>query len=85
MINFLGCMVLPPEVTKNFQVRKIQRYDKSDTDISDLIIECFSQDKSHQCHKFDDFLDLTQCFQIWLDSVLIEMNDVNNVIYNIFK
>ena len=33
-----------------------------------------------QTHKFDDFLDLTQFFQIWPDSVLIEMNDVNNVI-----
>ena len=36
--------------------------------------------KVDQTHKFDDFLDLTQFFQIWPDSVLIEMNDVNNVI-----
>ena len=42
MINFLGCIVLPPGVTKIFQIKKIQRFDKSDTDISDLIIECFS-------------------------------------------
>ena len=38
-----------------------------------------------QTHKFDDFLDLTPFFQIWPDSVLNEMNDVNNVIYNNFK
>ena len=36
----------------------------------------------HQTHKFNDFLDLTQFFQILLDSVLIEMNDVKNGIYN---
>ena len=31
-----------------------------------------------QTHKLYDLLDLTQFFQIWPDSVLIEMNDVNN-------
>ena len=31
-----------------FQIRKIQRFDKSDTDISDLIIECFNRDESCQ-------------------------------------
>ena len=40
---------------------------------------------SYQSLKFDDFLDLTQFFHIWPDSVLIEMNDVNNVIYNNFE
>ena len=30
------------------------------------------------------FLDLTQLFDIQSDSVLIAMNDVNNVIYNNF-
>ena len=38
-----------------------------------------------QTHKFDDFLDLTQFFQIWPDNILIEMNDVNRVIYNNFR
>ena len=38
-----------------------------------------------QTHKFDDLLDLAQFFQIWPDSVLIEINDVNNVIYNNFN
>ena len=38
-----------------------------------------------QTHKFDDFLDLAQFFQIWPDSVLVRMNDVNHVIYNNFK
>ena len=33
----------PPGVAKNFQIRKIQRLDKSDTDISDWIIECFDR------------------------------------------
>ena len=33
----------PPEVTKIFQIRKIQRSDKSDTDISDLNIDKSSQ------------------------------------------
>ena len=41
----------PPRSRQNFQIRKIQRYGKSDTDISDLMIECFDQDKSCQkCH-----------------------------------
>ena len=31
---------------------------------------------------FHNFLDFTQFFRIQSDSVLIEMNDVNNVIYN---
>ena len=31
----------PPGVAKIFQIRKIQRYDKSDTDISDLFIRVF--------------------------------------------
>ena len=43
MINLPGCIVLPPGVAKIFQIRKIQRIDKSDADISDLIIECFDQ------------------------------------------
>ena len=38
-----------------------------------------------EIHKFYDFSDLKQFFQIWLDSVLIEMNDANNVIYNNFE
>ena len=41
--------------------------------------------KVDQTHKFDDILDLTQFFHMWPDSVLIEMNDVNNVIYNNFE
>ena len=49
MINFTGFIVLPPGVTKIFQIRKIQRYDKSDKDISDLIIECF--DRYESCQK----------------------------------
>ena len=40
--------------------------------------------KFDQTHIFDDILDLTQFFYIWSESVLIEMNDVNNVIYNNF-
>ena len=36
MINHPGCIILPSGVTKNFQIRKIQCFDKSDTDISDL-------------------------------------------------
>ena len=41
--------------------------------------------KVDQTHKFDHFLDHTQFFQIWPDSVLIRMNDVNNVIHNNFE
>ena len=48
MINLPGWMVLPPEVAKIFQIRKIKRFAKSDTDISDLIIECFNRDEN--CH-----------------------------------
>jgi len=36
--------------------------------------------KVDQTYKFDDCLDITLFFYIWPDSVLIEMNDVNNVI-----
>ena len=100
----------PPGVAKNIQIRKIQRYEKSDTDISDLIIEYFGGDKSYQklyfkqlvslinflfcivlppvAPKFIYFLDLIytiQFFQIWPDSILIEMTDVNNDIYNNFE
>ena len=38
-----------------------------------------------QTHKFVDFLDVTQFFQIWPDSVLIEMNDVKNNNINNFE
>ena len=44
--RYLGCIVLPTGVAKIFQIRKVQRFDKSDTDISDLVIECFDRDKS---------------------------------------
>ena len=45
MINLPECIVLPPRVSKIFQIRKI---DKFDTDISDLSIVCFDQDESYQ-------------------------------------
>ena len=35
-----------------------------------------------QTHKFDEFLDLAQFFQIWPDSVLIEIKVVRNNILN---
>ena len=38
--------------------------------------------KVDKTYKFDDFLDLPQFFQIWPESVLIQMNDINNVIDN---
>ena len=38
-----------------------------------------------EIHKFDHSLDLTQIFKIWLESVLIETNDVNKVVYKNFK
>ena len=41
--------------------------------------------KFDQTDKFDDFLDLTRFFHIWPGSVLIEMDDANNVIYNNFE
>ena len=48
MINLPGCIVLPLGVAKNVQIRKIQRFDKSDTDISELIVVCFHASKSCQ-------------------------------------
>ena len=61
MINLPGCIVLPPGVDKIFQIRKIQRYDKSDKNISYLIIECFDSDKS--CQLFPVISNYTaQCF-----------------------
>ena len=41
--------------------------------------------KVDQTDKFDHFLDLTQFFQIWLNSDLIEMNDVRNDVMNNFE
>ena len=41
--------------------------------------------KVDQTHKFNDFLNLTQFFQILLDSFLIWMNDVRNDIINNFE
>ena len=38
-----------------------------------------------QTHIYDDFLDFRQFYQIWPDSVLIEMNDVNNAILKNFE
>jgi len=46
MINLPGCIVLPSGVAKIFQIRKVQRFDKSDTDISNMVMECFGRDKS---------------------------------------
>jgi len=40
--------------------------------------------KVDQTCKFDDFLNLTQLFSMTPNSVLVVMNDVNNVIYNNF-
>ena len=40
--------------------------------------------KVNQTHKFDDFLNLIQLFPMTQYSVLIEINNVNNVIYNNF-
>ena len=37
----------PPRSCQNW-LRKIQRFEKSDTDISDLIIQCFNRDESYQ-------------------------------------
>ena len=39
-------MCSPPSSHKIFQIQIIKRFDKSDTDISDLIIESFDQDGS---------------------------------------
>ena len=38
----------PPKSRQNFQIRKIPRYDKSETDTSDLMIECFDRYSSYQ-------------------------------------
>ena len=40
--------------------------------------------KVDQTHKFDDFLNLIQLFPMTPYGVLVEMNDVNNFIYNNF-
>ena len=46
----------PQELPKFPDWKKIQRFDKSDTDISDLIIECFDQDKSCQKGYFKQYI-----------------------------
>ena len=38
-----------------------------------------------QTHKFDDFFNLMYLFPMTPYSVVIEMNDVNSVIYNYFE
>ena len=40
--------------------------------------------KVDQTHKFDDLLNLTQLFLMKPYSVLVGMNNVNNIIYNNF-
>ena len=46
MINLSECMVLSLGVVKIFQIKKIQGFDKSNTDILDLIGDCFGTDES---------------------------------------
>ena len=38
----------PPRSRQNFQITKILRYDKSERDTLDLMIEFFGRDKSYQ-------------------------------------
>ena len=38
-----------------------------------------------QTHKFDDFLNLTQFFPIWPDSVSVEIKVVRKDVMNIFE
>jgi len=49
MINLPGCMVLSPGVVKIFQIKKMQIFDKSNTDILDSIGDCF--DSYESCQK----------------------------------
>ena len=48
--------ILSSGITKIFQIQKIQRFDKYDTDISDLIIECFNLDESCQKRYFKQLI-----------------------------
>ena len=50
MINLPGCIILPPGVAKNFQIRKNKnkKINLIDKDISNLIIECLDRNKSCQ-------------------------------------
>ena len=45
-----------PRSRQNFPDLKNSKIDKSDTDISDLIIQCFDQDKSNQKLYFKQFI-----------------------------
>ena len=56
MMNLPEFMVLPRGVAKIFQIRKIQRYNKSDADSFDLMIERFGKDKSSQKKYFKQFI-----------------------------
>ena len=55
-IKVVGNVVLPPGVTKISKFQRILRFDNSDKDISDLIIECFDPDKSCQKLYFKQLL-----------------------------
>ena len=55
MTNLSGCIVLPPGVVKISRFEKVQIFDKSDTDISNLIIECFDRIKSCQKQRMNNF------------------------------
>ena len=56
MIKFLILTVLSPEVVKIFQIKKIQIFDKSNTDILDLIGDCFGSYESCQKLYFKQLL-----------------------------
>ena len=49
------------------------------------IVLLLGASKIDQTHKFDYFSDLTQFIHVWPVSVLIGLNDVNNVIYSNFE
>ena len=51
----------PPRSRQNFPDSKNSKIDKSETDISDLIIECFDQDKSYQKIYFKQLISLWNC------------------------
>ena len=58
LINHPGCIVLPPGVDKDFQIRKNSKKRQIciDKNISDLIIECFDRHKSCQKWYFEQLI-----------------------------
>ena len=89
MIDLPGCIVFSPGVAKIFHIRK-KNYILNNLYLHNKLPIVNSSPSGRlqslpNSQIWYDFFRSSQFFQIRPDSVLIEMNDINNVIYNNFE